>query len=76
MLCLARRVNEKIILRCGNDRIEVMITKVRHGNIHVGIKAPPHVDIVRAEIEGTPSDKSRSSPRSQASGMPAPETQP
>jgi carbon storage regulator len=51
MLILTRRRNEKILI---GDDIEVMVCGVEHGQVRIGIKAPPEVRILRDELEGTP----------------------
>lgn len=47
MLVLTRRVGDKI--RIGRD-IEVMVSRVKDGNVRLSIKAPPEVLIARGEL--------------------------
>lgn len=48
MLILSRRVDEKLLI--GKD-IVVTVTRIGKQNVRLGIEAPAHVNIVRAELE-------------------------
>ena len=48
MLVLSRRAGEKILI--GRD-IVVTVTKIGPKTVKVGIDAPNHINIVRAELE-------------------------
>lgn len=47
MLVLTRRVGDKI--QIGRD-IEVMVSRVKDGNVRLSIKAPPEVLVARGEL--------------------------
>ena len=47
MLCLTRRVGEKLVI---NDDITVIVLSVDRGQVKVGIDAPKNVSIDREEI--------------------------
>ncbi len=49
MLVLTRKVGEEIVI---NGDIRITITAVGDGRMKIGIKAPPHVRVNRAEVEG------------------------
>jgi carbon storage regulator len=49
MLVLGRKAGESI--RVGRDILLTVISVQKDGYVRVGIEAPPHVDIVRTEIE-------------------------
>lgn len=48
MLVLSRKVNQRI--RIGQE-IFVTVTAIRNGSVRIGIDAPPHVEIVRTELD-------------------------
>lgn len=50
MLVMGRRVNDRIILETADGAIQVMVTKVRGGQVYVGIDAPASVSIRRGEL--------------------------
>lgn len=47
MLCLSRRIGEKILI--GND-IEVVVVDISRGRVRLGIEAPHTVRIDRPEV--------------------------
>jgi carbon storage regulator len=53
MLVLSRRESEEI--RIGRD-ITVMVTRIRGGQVRIGITAPREVEIRRAELRGGNAD--------------------
>ncbi len=60
MLVLSRKVNERILI--GND-ITITIIRVVGQNVRVGIEAPVHIPVRRAEIPETqPQAPARPSP--------------
>lgn len=48
MLVLSRKVDERI--RVG-DEITITVVRISPGVVRIGIDAPPHLAIVRAELE-------------------------
>jgi carbon storage regulator len=48
MLILSRKMGEKIVI---GDSIEVTVSRISGNRVTLGISAPSHVHIVRAEIE-------------------------
>lgn len=48
MLILSRKIGEKIMI---GDSIEVTVSRISGNRVTLGIAAPNHVHIVRAEIE-------------------------
>ena len=61
MLVLSRRERERIKL---GDSIVVTVVRVAGDKVRLGIEAPPHVLVLRDELE----------PRTDASPVPAPES--
>ncbi len=47
MLCLMRRVGEKIII---NENITVCVTKIKGNQVMIGIEAPKEVSVQREEV--------------------------
>jgi len=47
MLVLARRVNQSIMI---GDEIEVIVVDIRGDQVKIGIKAPRHITVHRAEV--------------------------
>jgi carbon storage regulator len=47
MLCLKRRVGERLII---NENIVVTILKIDGSKVQVGVEAPKDVRVVRAEL--------------------------
>ena len=58
MLVLSRKVEEKILI---GDGIEVTLLRIGKSSVRIGIKAPAHVNIVRAELEDDDGDEARES---------------
>jgi carbon storage regulator CsrA len=48
MLVLSRRTNEKLLLP--DIDVTVQVVSIRPGQVRLGIDAPPHVQVLRAEI--------------------------
>ena len=47
MLVLSRQRDQSIII---GDNIEIMIVDIRGDRVRIGISAPPHISVHRAEI--------------------------
>jgi carbon storage regulator CsrA len=47
MLVLSRKPGDRILI---NNDIEITVTRIRRGSVQIGIAAPQHVDIRRAEL--------------------------
>jgi carbon storage regulator len=47
MLVLSRKLGEKITI---GDRIVVTVVKLGHGQVRLGIEAPPEIAVLREEI--------------------------
>jgi carbon storage regulator CsrA len=52
MLCLSRKVSEKIIIGEGADAIEIKVLAIRAGRVQIGVLAPASARIVRKEVVG------------------------
>ena len=52
MLVLSRRPHEKIILKRGDERIEVCLVRVSVNSARIGVDAGQNWEIMREEIEG------------------------
>ena len=50
MLVLHRRLNEAIIIECGDTQIEIVLTDVYGMSAKIGIEADHHVNIIRKEL--------------------------
>jgi len=50
MLVLSRKCNEKIILKVGEEEIEIVIVRIDPSKIRIGIEASDAVTIVRSEL--------------------------
>lgn len=50
MLILGRKVNDRIVLETDDGTVQVMVTKIRSGQVFVGIDAPASVSIRRGEL--------------------------
>lgn len=48
MLVLSRKVGEKLVI---GDGIVITVNRIAGGRVSLGIEAPPHVRIVRGELE-------------------------
>ena len=48
MLVLTRKANEAIII---DDVIEIVVCRVSHRRVMLGVKAPANVSILRGELE-------------------------
>lgn len=64
MLVLSRKVNQSVIIKVGDVRIEVMVTRLQkhadgYWQIQVGFDAPRFVEIVRKEIDVYEQDGNR-----------------
>ena len=51
MLCLTRRIGERIALVCGKERIEIRLHMVGRDRAVLAIDAPNRWNIVRCELE-------------------------
>ena len=47
MLVLSRKVGDRILI---GDNITITVVKVGGGSVRVGIDAPPHMPVVRKEL--------------------------
>ena len=50
MLVLQRMWNESIIIRAGNDTIEIVVVRLNQQSVRLGINAPKSVLVDRKEI--------------------------
>ena len=57
MLVLSRRVGEKLVI---GEEIVVTINRVAGQRVSLGVEAPPHVRIVRAELAQDDAEQDRS----------------
>lgn len=52
MLVLSRKEDDVIVLtHPDGTRIEVVLVRAKNGSSKIGIEAPPHIRIIRKEIE-------------------------
>jgi len=47
MLVLTRRIEEAVLLSNG---VRIIVAEIRHGQVKLGIEAPPHIAIARDEL--------------------------
>lgn len=57
MLVLSRKVGEKLVI---GEEIVVTINRVAGQRVSLGVEAPPHVRIVRAELAQDDAEQDRS----------------
>lgn len=50
MLSLSRKIGESIIIRNGDDVIEIMLTKLKGQQAEISIEAPQKYEILREEL--------------------------
>ena len=50
MLVLARKKNEKLIIGTGPDAVEVTVVEIRGDKVRLGVHAPQHIQVDRAEV--------------------------
>lgn len=50
MLVLSRKKDQSIIIECGGEIIEVVVVEVLGDKVRLGVTAPPHVPVNRAEV--------------------------
>lgn len=50
MLILNRKVNDRIVLETADGTVQVMVTKIRGGQVFIGVDAPASVSIRRGEL--------------------------
>lgn len=50
MLVLSRKCGEKIILKVGEEEIELVIVRIDQSKVRVGIEASAAVTIIRSEL--------------------------
>ena len=55
MLVLSRKVNESIQI---GDDIKIVIVRITHNKIRIGIEAPKSIPVVRGELLSLPSNES------------------
>lgn len=55
MLTLTRRPDETIIIKTGNECVEIIVKEIRRNQVRIGIVAPENVKIFRKELL-TPAD--------------------
>jgi carbon storage regulator len=48
MLILSRRSGESIII---GDNIKITVLKTRKNQVRLGVKAPPHINVCREELQ-------------------------
>lgn len=48
MLILSRRLGEEIVV---GDNVRIVVTRLRNGQVGIGIEAPRDVRILRGELE-------------------------
>ncbi|HEX7446858.1 MAG TPA: carbon storage regulator [Pirellulales bacterium] len=58
MLVLSRKVDERI--RVG-DEVTITVVRISPGVVRIGIDAPPHLAIVRGELEESNAPSARNS---------------
>jgi len=51
MLVLTRNLNQSIIIKTPNEKIEVKVLQIGNSNVRLGFNADLHVEINREEIE-------------------------
>lgn len=50
MLVLARKAKEVIVIGEGQNRVEVVVHRIRGGTVSIGITAPRTVKVLRGEL--------------------------
>ena len=50
MLVLSRKKRQSIVIGEGQDKIEVIINRIKGDTVRLGIKAPRQVKILRGEL--------------------------
>lgn len=50
MLVLTRKSEQKIIIGKGDDAIEIVVLKISGEQVSLGIKAKPHIRVLRKEL--------------------------
>jgi carbon storage regulator CsrA len=50
MLILGRKLGEKIVIETNGETIEIVVTRIDHKMIKIGVKASDNVRIMRAEL--------------------------
>ena len=48
MLVLTRKLGESLMIA---DSITVTVLQIKGGNVRIGVQAPPHMTIVREEVQ-------------------------
>ncbi len=51
MLVIGRRTDQEIIIDTGTDRITLLVVDIRRDQVRIGIKAPGHITVHRAEVQ-------------------------
>ena len=50
MLVVTRKKRESITLLCGNEKIEIVVTRIDRGAVKIGIIANGNVTAIRSEL--------------------------
>lgn len=50
MLVLSRLRDEKVVIKVGNEIIEVQVVDIRGDKVRLGFDAPRHIEIHRKEV--------------------------
>lgn len=53
MLVLSRKRDEKIILKVGDEQIEITVVRIDANKVRIGIQASDEVQILRSELVET-----------------------
>jgi carbon storage regulator len=51
MLLLTRKVMQTIVIGEGQNRVEVVVHRIRGGTVSIGITAPRSVKVLRGELQ-------------------------
>ena len=60
MLVLSRKRDEKIILKVGEEQIELTVVRIDANKVRIGIQAGDNVTILRSELVETPKEEAKS----------------
>lgn len=50
MLVVTRKKRESITLLCGNEKVEIVVTRIDRGAVKIGIIANENVTAIRSEL--------------------------
>jgi carbon storage regulator len=56
MLVISRRAEERILI---GDDVEIIVLETSRGTVKLGIRAPRHIEVIRAELGETETPKAR-----------------